>query len=87
MECESALQRCIRERSLDAAASHFARERLKVLAGTWHEAPPTVSIRKLALRLFRTHPLRDAEAEGLSCLQIQLIISNLFLSDFRPSTL
>ena len=66
VECESALQRRVREGVLDAAGARFARERLAVLAGAWHEVTPSVAVRTLAVRLLRTHPLRAADALQLA---------------------
>lgn len=66
VECESALQRCIREGSIDATSVRLARERLAVLAEAWHEVNPTAAVRKLALRLLRTHPLRAADSLQLA---------------------
>lgn len=66
IEIESAIQRRLRESSIDIAAARIARERLADLAGTWHEVNPTVAVRKLALRLLRTHPLRAADSLQLA---------------------
>jgi len=66
VECESALQRRIREGSIDVKAASQARDRLAVLADSWHEVSPTVAVRKLALRLLRTHPLRAADSLQLA---------------------
>lgn len=66
VEVESALQRRVREGSIDAAAARLARERLGDLASAWHEVNPTPLVRKLALRLLRTHPLRAADSLQLA---------------------
>jgi len=66
VECESALQRRIREGSIDAKSASQARDRLTALAGCWHEVSPTSEVRKLALRLLRTHPLRAADSLQLA---------------------
>lgn len=66
VECESALQRRIRESSIDSLAASQARLRLAALADCWHEVSPTVEVRKLALRLLRTHPLRAADSLQLA---------------------
>lgn len=66
VECESALQRRIREDSIDTMAAGQARLRLAALADCWHEVSPTVEVRKLALRLLRTHPLRAADSLQLA---------------------
>jgi predicted nucleic acid-binding protein len=66
VEIEGALQRRLREGSIDAAAAALARERLSDLARAWHEVSPTPAVRKLALRLLRTHPLRAADSLQLA---------------------
>ena len=80
VECESALQRRIREGSMDATAARLARERLAVLAEAWHEVNPTAAVRKLALRLLRTHPLRAADSLQLAAA---LALEAAGLPDFR----
>lgn len=66
VECESALQRRLREGVLTPAAARLARERLAELSAAWHEVNPMPSVRTLALRLLRTHPLRAADALQLA---------------------
>lgn len=66
VECESALQRRLREGTLDHAGARHARERLSVLSAAWHEVPPTAELRLLAIRLLRTHPLRAGDAQQLA---------------------
>ena len=66
IECESALQRRLREGALAPTAARAARERLSTLAAAWHEVPPSPALRILALRLLRTHPLRAADAQQLA---------------------
>ncbi len=66
VECESAVQRRVRDGSLDPAGARQARERLVDLAAAWHEVPPAASLRSLAVRLLRTHPLRAADALQLA---------------------
>jgi len=80
VECESALQRRIREGSINATAARLARERLAVLAEAWHEVNPTAAVRKLALRLLRTHPLRAADSLQLAAA---LALEAAGLPDFR----
>jgi uncharacterized protein len=76
VECESALQRRVRDSSLDAAGARQARERLADLSSAWHEVPPSPGLRSLALRLLRTHPLRAADA-------LQLAAALTFASGLR----
>jgi uncharacterized protein len=66
IECESALQRRLREGVLDATAIRQARTRLTALAVAWSEVPPTAAVRTLAIRLLRTHALRAADAQQLA---------------------
>ena len=66
VECESAVQRRLREGALDTAGARTARERLADLAAAWYETPPTPVLRTLATRLVRTHPLRAADAVQLA---------------------
>lgn len=66
VECESALQRRVREGALQAGAARLAREKLTTLAGAWHEVSPSPAVRTLAVRLLRTHPLRAADALQLA---------------------
>lgn len=66
VEIESALQRRLREGSLDADAARLARDRLADLAAAWHEVNPTAAVRKLALRILRTHPLRTTDSLQLA---------------------
>jgi uncharacterized protein len=66
VECESALQRRVREGVLTADAARQARAHLATLADAWHEVPPSPMLRTLAVRLLRTHPLRAADALQLA---------------------
>lgn len=66
VECESALQRRMREGALTPADVRLARDRLNELSVAWHEVNPLPVVRKLALRLLRTHPLRAADALQLA---------------------
>jgi predicted nucleic acid-binding protein len=66
IECESALERRLREKSLSAGQARAARVRLGELASHWHEVLPGASLRLLSIRLLRTHPLRAADALQLA---------------------
>lgn len=66
VECESAIQRRVREDSLSVADARLARERLADLSMSWHEVSPVVAVRTLSRRLLRTHPLRAADALQLA---------------------
>ena len=62
VECESALQRRLRDGSLSPESGSHARARLADMAAHWHEVSPSAELRKLSIRLLRTHPLRAADA-------------------------
>ena len=66
VECESALQRRLREGALDAKGARLARERLATLAEAWHEVPASPAVRTLAVRLLKTHPLSAADSLQLA---------------------
>ena len=80
VECESALQRRLREGVLNAADAKLARERLAELTDAWHEVNPTAAVRKLALRLLRTHPLRAADSLQLAAA---LAVENAGIGNLR----
>lgn len=62
VECASALARLERDGALDASAVTAAFERLKQMAGGWHEIDPSDAVREAAVRFLRVHPLRTADA-------------------------
>lgn len=66
VECESALQRRFREGALSMDEARDARHRLRALAESWHEVPPNMQLRTLAIRLLRTHPLQAADSLQLA---------------------
>ena len=66
VDCESAIQRRLREGALLPEGARRARERLAELAAAWHESPPQPGLRTLATRLLRTHPLRAADSLQLA---------------------
>ncbi|BET66284.1 hypothetical protein ASA1KI_12020 [Opitutales bacterium ASA1] len=66
VECESALQRRMREGYLDSVGARAARERLAALAAVWHEVAASAALQTLAIRLLRTHPLRAADSLQLA---------------------
>ncbi len=80
VECESALQRRFREGSIETTAARLARDRLAALSEAWHEVSPTAAVRKLALRLLRTHPLRAADSLQLAAV---LALEAAGLQDLR----
>ena len=61
-ECVSALARLEREGSLTAPSMAEALLRLDGLARAWREVQPVTTVRTIAIRLLRVHPLRAADA-------------------------
>lgn len=66
VECASAIARLERDDALDASAVTRAFDRLKQLAGGWHEVDPSDGVREAAVRFLRVHPLRAADALQLA---------------------
>ena len=66
VECASALARLERDGALDESAATQAFDRLKQVAGGWHEVDASDSIREAAVRFLRVHPLRAADALQLA---------------------
>jgi len=66
VECESGLQRRLREGILKPLQGQKARLRLQFVSASWLEVPPSLPLRQIAIRLLRTHPLRAADALQLA---------------------
>jgi predicted nucleic acid-binding protein len=66
VECASAISRLERDRALDEPEAIDAFERLRQLAGAWHEVEPCDPVREAAVRFLRVHPLRSADALQLA---------------------
>ena len=66
VECESAIQRRHREKMFAYAELTQAARRLDAISRQWVEIPPSAEVRRIAIRLLRTHPLRAADALQLS---------------------
>jgi predicted nucleic acid-binding protein len=79
VECASAIARLDRDGALDDSAVAQAFDRLKHLAGGWHEVDPNDAIREAAVRFLRVHPLRAADA-----LQLAAAFT---VAERRPSSL
>ena len=79
VECASALWRRRREGLLDPSDVQAATARLRGLAQSWIEVPPSNQVREQALRLLRLHTLRAADALQLGAA--------LVTSDFKPNEL
>jgi uncharacterized protein len=70
VECASALACLEREDALEDSAVRQAFERLRHLAGAWHEIDPSDSIREAAVRFLRVHSLRAADALQLAAAYV-----------------
>ncbi len=79
VECALALARLERTALLDGKGVELAFNRLKKLAGGWHEIEPSEIVRENALRFLRVHPLRAADALQLAAAFIA--------AERRPSSL
>lgn len=79
IECHSAIARLERAGTLSAKDGATVRDRLARLIDGWYEIEPTQSLRELAIRLLRVHPLRTADALQLAAA--------LVASERRPSSL
>ncbi len=79
IECASALNRLNREGGLEPDELGPALGRLEQLAAAWLEIRPLERVRRRALRLLRTHPLRGADALQLAAA--------LTAADEDPTTL
>ena len=66
VECASAISRLERDSALDEAAAIDAFDRLRQLAGAWHEVEAGDPVREAAVRFLRVHPLRAADALQLA---------------------
>ena len=64
VECASAIARREREGALGAANEAF--ERLRTMAGEWHEVLATDTVRSAAVRMLRVHALRAADSLQLA---------------------
>ncbi len=65
VEIESAIARRVRE-GMTKKDEGAARSRLRLLAGRWSEVTSLEPVRRRALRLLRTHPLRAADSLQLA---------------------
>ena len=79
VECASAIARLERDGALDESAVRETFDRLKQLAGGWHEVDPSDGVREAAVRFLRVHPLRAADALQLAAAFIA--------AERRPSSL
>ena len=79
VECASAIARLERDGALDESAVTETFDRLKQLAGGWHEVDPSDGVREAAVRFLRVHPLRAADALQLAAAFIA--------AERRPSSL
>ena len=79
IECASALARLERDGAIDGTGMSDALGRLDLLAAAWQEIQPVVSVRRIAMRLLRVHPLGAADALQLGAA--------IVASENEPSTL
>lgn len=79
VECVSALARLERDGALAADDVRSALERLRQASHGWVEVPATDDVRDQAIRLLRSHRLREADALQLAAAVVA--------SDFQASTL
>lgn len=79
VECMSALARLEREEKLDAVSIAKAARRLKQMQRLWQEVQPLETLRDIAMRLLRVHPLRAADSLQLAAA--------IIASEHRPSTM
>ena len=79
VECVSAIACLERDGAIDDSAVTQALDRLKQLAGGWHEVDPSDTVREAAGRFLRVHPLRSADALQLAAAFIA--------AERRPSSL
>ena len=80
VECESAIQRRLREGVVTAGEAAQARQNLAELARGWLEVQPTAELRQLALRLLRTYALRAADALQLAAA---VVVASRCVSDLK----
>jgi uncharacterized protein len=78
-ECASAITRLERDGALEGSAVAQAFDRLRRLAGGWHEVDPSDAVRETAVRFLRVHPLRAAHSLQLAAA--------FMAAERRPSSL
>ena len=66
VECASAIARLERDGAMDEPSAAQAFDRLKQVAGSWHEVEASDPIREAAIRFLRVHPLRSGDALQLA---------------------
>ena len=66
VECASALARLEREAKLESSEITLALGQLAALQAAWYEVQPLDSVRQVAQRLLRLHPLRAADSLQLA---------------------
>jgi hypothetical protein len=79
LEIASAVERLVRQGTLDAAGRRRALSLLDRLAASWHEVTDLAAVRSRALSLVARHPLRAADAAQLAAA--------LLVADPDPSSL
>ncbi len=79
VECMSALATLEREERLDTVSITKAARRLKQMQRHWQEVQPLETLRDIAMRLLRVHPLRAADSLQLAAA--------IVASEHHPSTM
>ncbi len=79
VECMSALARLEREERLDSVSITKATRRLKQMQRLWQEVQPLETLRDIAMRLLRVHPLCAADSLQLAAA--------IVASEHRPATM
>lgn len=79
LECLSALARLERDEAFAADTLGAAQHRLDELAASWREVEPTATVKRLAARILRVHPLHAADALQLGAAVVA--------SESEPKTL
>lgn len=79
VECTSAIARREREGHLDIEGAAAALSELRRLESHWHELLPSPTLRRVAERLLRTHPLRAADSLQLAAA--------IIAAEHEPATL
>lgn len=79
VECTAAVARREREGALSVADATAALARLRSIASAWQEILPEATVRSVAERLLRVHPLRSADSLQLAAA--------IVAADHEPTTL
>lgn len=71
IECVSALARLERETRVSTDEAEAVLQRLRTLRASWREVQPSSTVKTIAERILRLHPLRAQDAQQLAaCIMI-----------------